>query len=259
MLPRWLLVAWISASALLAACDDGGAGVRDPDGLGGTLTVLAATSLAGAFEDIAAAFEREHPDVDVQVTTDGSAILATAIIEGGVPADVFASADDANLQRVVDAGLADDDAAETFVTNELQIVVGDGNPLGILALADLTDPDIVLTLCKAEVPCGRYARQAFEAAGLPVPPAGVEDKVSGVVTKVGLGEADAGLVYVTDVLAADEDVDGVDLAEDEQVVATYPASVLTEAPNPRAAEAFVAFLIGPAAQEILQGYGFGPP
>ena len=176
----------------------------------------------------------------------------------GRPADVFASADEANLQKVIDEGLAPADGGTIFVTNLLQIVVGEGNPLGIDDLEDLTDPDVSLSLCQEEVPCGKYAKQAFEAAGLPVPPAGQEDKVSGVLTKVMLGEADAGLVYVTDVLAA-EGVEGVDLADDEQVVATYPASVLTEAPNPEAAAAFVAFLTGAEAQGILEGYGFGLP
>jgi len=227
--------------------------------LEGTLTVLAATSLKGAFEDIEAAFEDEHPGVDVQVTTDGSANLATAIIEGGVPADVFASADEANLQKVIAEDLAAEGDAEVFVTNLLQIAVEEGNPLGIETLEDLSGPDVSLALCKEEVPCGSYAKKAFEAAGLPVPPAGVEDNVGGVVTKVSLGEADAGLVYVTDVMAADDDIDGVDLADDQQVVAAYPASVLTEAPNPEAAAAFVAFLTSRVAQEILGGYGFGSP
>ena len=134
--------------------------------LDGTLTVLAATSLKGAFEDVEAAFEEEHPDVDVQVTTDGSSNLATAIIEGGVPADVFASADEANLQKVIDEGLAEEGGAEVFVTSSLQIVVEEGNPLGIEDLEDLTDPSISLSLCKADVPCGSYAQKAFEAADL---------------------------------------------------------------------------------------------
>jgi len=262
-----VLSSLLPVALLLVACGgdepEGDRGTTSPSAgepaLDGTLTVLAATSLQDAFEDIEAAFEAEHPGVDVEVTTDGSANLATAIIEGGVPADVFASADEANLKKVVDEGLADEDDAAVFVTSLLQIVVGEGNPLGIEILEDLTDPEISLSLCKADVPCGSYAQQAFEAAGLPVPPAGLEDKVSGVVTKVSLGEADAGLVYVTDVLAAADDVDGVDLAEDEQVVATYPASVLTEAPNPEAAAAFVAFLGGSAAIEILEGHGFGLP
>ena len=243
---------------LLVACGGSGSDEAAGEELDGTLTVLAAASLKRAFEEIAAAFEDEHPGVDVEVTTDGSANLATAIIEGGVPADVFASADEANLDEVIDEGLAED-GARTFVTNALQIAVGEGNPLGIATLEDLTDPEVSLSLCKEEVPCGSYARRAFEAAGLAVPPAGLEESVGGVVTKVSLGEADAGLVYVTDVIAAGDDIDGVDLRDDEQVVATYPAAVLTEAPNPEAAEAFVAFLTSVAAQEILVGHGFGLP
>ena len=246
--------------AIAAGCGDDEPSTRSSDRpadeLDGDLTVLAATSLAGAFEDVEAAFEDAHPGVDVQITTDGSANLATAIIEGA-PADVFASADEANLQKVADEDLLDGEGT-TFVTNLLQIVVQEGNPLDIAGLADLVDAEVSLSLCQAEVPCGRYAQQAFEAAGLPVPPAGEEDKVSGVLTKVMLGEADAGLVYVTDVLAA-EDVEGVDLAEDEQVLARYPAAVLADAPNPDAAAAFLAFLTSAEAQEILEGYGFGIP
>ncbi|MFL6206179.1 MAG: molybdate ABC transporter substrate-binding protein [Acidimicrobiales bacterium] len=264
--PRALAV--LVAVALLVSCG-GDDTETDSEGstpatastqeLDGTLTVLAATSLQGAFADIEAAFEDAHPDVDVQVSTDGSANLATAIIEGGVPADVFASADEQNLERVVDAGLAEEGAAEAFVANRLQIVVEEGNPLGIESLEDLTDPDVSVSLCQPDVPCGRYAEAAFAAAGLAVPPAGEEDKVSGVVRKVALGEADAGIVYVTDVLAADDDVDGVDLADDEQVTATYPASVLSDAPNPTAARAFVAYLSGADAQEIFERYGFEVP
>jgi molybdate transport system substrate-binding protein len=249
----------LSLALLLGSCGDDRGPAEATGEVDGTLRVLAASSLRDAFEDVEAAFEAEHPGVDVHVTTDGSANLATAIIEGGVPADVFASADEVNLQRVSDAGLAASGTAEAFTTNRLQIAVGEGNPLGISALAELTDPRLALSLCKEPVPCGRYAREAFEAAGLPVPPAGLEEDVGGVVTKVSLGEADAGLVYVTDVLAADDDLDGVDLEQDEQVVATYPAAVLTEAPNPDAAQAFVAFLATATAQEILEGYGFGRP
>jgi molybdate transport system substrate-binding protein len=252
---RRILAAALPLAGVFAACgDDEPSATRDD-----TITVLAATSLKGAFEDIEAAFEEANPGVDVQITTDGSANLATAIIEGGVPADVFASADEANLQRVVDEGLAEDGAAEIFVTNRLQIAVEEGNPLGIATLEDLTEPDISLSLCKEDVPCGSYAKKAFEAAGLPVPPAGVEDNVGAVVAKVSLGEADAGLVYVTDVIAAGDDIDGIHLEEDEQVLATYPASVLAEAPNPEAAAAFVAFLTTAQAQEILEGRGFGLP
>jgi molybdate transport system substrate-binding protein len=262
-----VVAASILVPCLLGACGDDDADTGSADEttttaeapLEGTLTVLAAASLKGAFEDIEAAFEDEYPDVDVKVTTDGSANLATAIIEGGVPADVFASADEPNLQKVVDAGQATDGDGVIFVTNQLRIVVEEGNPLGIESLEDLSDPEISLSLCRPEVPCGSYATKAFEAAGLPVPPAGTEDQVSGVITKVSLGEADAGLVYATDVLAAEGAVDGVDLAADEQVEATYPAAALIEAPNPEAAAAFVAFLTASEAQAILEEHGFGLP
>jgi len=226
------------------------------DELEGTVTVLGAASLTDALAEVAEAFQAVHGGVEVELTFGGSSRLATSIVEG-VPADVFASADEANLQKVVDEGLAGG-TATVFATNVMQIVVGEGNPLGITGLEDLTGADVVLSLCKGDVPCGKYADQAFEHAGLEVPPAGEEDSVKGVLTKVMLGEADAGLVYVTDVLAA-TGVEGVDLAASQMVRATYPAAVLTDAPNPAAAAAFVAFLTGDEAQVILETYGFGRP
>lgn len=221
-----------------------------------SVTVVAASSLTGAFGEIAVAFEAGQPDVDVVLTFDGSATLATALIEGA-PADLFASADPANLARVAAEDRTAGDPV-VFATSVLQIVVPEGNPLGIDALDDLADPEVTLSLCGAEVPCGAYAAQAFAAAGLEVPAAGDQENVKGVLTQVQLGEADAGIVYRTDVLAADG-VHGVDLAPDEQVDATYPASVLADASNPEAAAAFLAFLTGDEAQAILRDHGFGPP
>ena len=253
---RPLVVAALALASIGCRDDvDPGPGPGAAPELEGDLLVLAATSLADGFDAVAVGFEDAHPDVHVQLTTDGSANLATAIIEGA-PGDVFASADEANLQRVADEGLVDGEGL-VFATNRLQIVVAEGNPLGITGLDDLSAPGIAVSLCQAEVPCGAYARQAFAAAGLPVPAAGEEDDVSGVLTKVMLGEADAGLVYLTDVLAA-EGVAGVDLAAGEGVLARYPAAVLREASNPHAAAAFVAFLQG-EGQEILMDHGFGVP
>ncbi len=226
------------------------------DDLSGTLTVVAGASLTDAFGEIEHTFEAAHTGVDVELTFDGSAKLATAIIEGA-PADLFASADEANLAKVVDEGLTSG-SPSVFATNVLQIVVPEGNPLGIQGLEDLTNPDLKLSLCAPEVPCGKYAAQAFEADGLDVPPAGNQENVKGVLTQVQLGEADAGIVYLTDVLAADG-VDGIDLAADRQVVAAYPASVLADASNPEAAAVFLAFLTGDEAQSILEDFGFGPP
>lgn len=256
-------VLWLALlAALLIGCGDDGdtadttTTTRVASALSGDLTVVAAASLSDAFDAIATAFEAEHEGVDVVLSFDGSAKLATAIVEGA-PADLFASADGANLTKVADEGLTSGESV-AFATNVLQIVVPGGNPLGIESLDDLTSPDVKLSLCGPVVPCGKYAAQAFEAAGLEVPPAGDQESVKGVLTQVQLGEADAGIVYLTDVLAA-EGVEGIDLAEDQQVVATYPAAVLADASNPEAAGAFLAFLTGDEARSILEDFGFGLP
>ena len=240
--------------ALVGACgtDGGEPATEAPEG---TVLVLAASSLTDAFAQVAAEVEAAHPGLEVELSFDGSSALATAVVEGGVPADVFASADQENAAKVVDAGLATD-APVPFASNRLQIVVAEGNPLGITGLADLAE--VTLALCDPEVPCGRYAREAFERAGLPTPPAGDQGNVKGVLTQVQLGEADAGIVYLTDVLGA-EGVEGVAVDEAAQVRATYPLVTLRDAPNPAGAEAFVAFLLGEEGQTILERFGFGPP
>jgi molybdate transport system substrate-binding protein len=217
--------------------------------------VLAASSLTESFGAIAEAFEAEHAGVDVELTFDASSALATQIAEG-VPADVFASADTANLEKVTSVGLGAG-ATTVFAGNRLQIVVPRGNPAGIRSLADMAGGKR-LALCAPEVPCGSYATQAFEQAGLERPDASHEENVRGVLTKVGLGEADAGLVYLTDVLT-NPDVESIDLPPEHQVVATYPATALRDAGSPAAAAAFVAFLTGKDAQAILEGYGFAAP
>ncbi len=258
-LPHRSLAGAVALALLLtaAACgDDDDAAAPPADEPQGTVTVLAASSLTESFEDIAAAFEGEHPDVDVQLSFDASSALATQIQEG-VPADVFASADGTNLAKVADAGLGAGEPV-VFATNRLQIAVPKGNPAGVEGLADLAAGGLRLALCAPEVPCGRYAAQAFAQAGLEVPSASQEENVRGVLTKVALGEADAGIVYVTDV-RTNGDVEGVDLPAAHQVVAAYPATVLRDAGDPEAAAAFLAFLSGQDAQAILRAAGFGEP
>ncbi|MEO7430366.1 MAG: molybdate ABC transporter substrate-binding protein [Acidimicrobiales bacterium] len=251
----------VAALVLFAGCGSDGSGRAATTGstavahATGTVQVLAASSLTDVSASLAAAFEAANPGAKVELTFDGSARLASEILEG-VPADVLVAADEASVERVTQAGAAAG-PRETVATNELQIVVPAGNPKGINGLRDLAK-GVIVALCRPEVPCGSYARQAFALAGVGVPSAGQEDSVRAVLAKVRLGEADAGVVYRTDVLSADG-VSGVDLAPGQQVRATYPATVLADAPNPRAASAFVEFLRGAAARRIFAAAGFGRP
>lgn len=242
------LLPWV-VPPLLAAAGACSSGVDDG---GGTLTVLAAASLRNGLEEVADRYEDLHPDVDVALSFDGSSALAAAIVEGA-PADVLVAADEATMQRVVDAGRVDGEV-QIVATNELQIAVAAGNPLGIDGLDDLDGASVAL--CQPQVPCGAYAARAFQLADLPPPVAGDERSVGGVLTRVQLGEADAGLVYVTDVLAA-ADVDGVPLRRPVQ--ARYPAAVLRDAGDPAAARAFVELLAGDVGRSVLRELGFGSP
>jgi molybdate transport system substrate-binding protein len=146
-----------------------------------------------------------------------------------------------------------------FATNRLQIVVAAGNPKGITGLADLVRPGLVVVLCGPAVPCGRYATQALQKAGVRVVPASQETDVKAVVSKVALGEADAGIVYVTDVKAGGAKVQGIAIPGNQNVVATYPIAVVKAASHGRAAQAFVDFVLSPQGQRILASFGFGGP
>ena len=219
-----------------------------------TVTVLAASSLTEAFATLASAFEQANPGVEVSLSFGGSAALAAQII-AGAPADVFAAADDATMAGVVDAGLAATPAH--FARNTLQIVTPRGNPAGVSALADFDDESLLIALCEPRVPCGAATAVVFATAGITPAPDTLEQDVRAVLTKVELGEADAGLVYRTDVLAAGDAVTGVDFAEAEAAVNHYPIAALTGAGG--APAAFVAFVRSAAGQRILSEAGFGAP
>lgn len=223
----------------------------------GRLTVFAASSLSSAFEDLVAEFEAAHPDADVVLNLGGSSSLARQIAEGA-PADVFATADGATMTRLAD-DLGEELDAQVFTTNRAQIVVAAGNPMGIDDVADLADPVVVVVSCAPEVPCGSYAEEVFARAGLEVTPRSLEENVKAVVSKVALGEADAGIVYVTDVIAAGDSVAGVALPDALNVVADYPIATVPGAPNAEAARAFVDFVLSPAGQRILTTHGFVTP
>ena len=225
-----------------------------------TLTVFAAASLTAAFTELGDAFTAENPDAEVTFNFAGSSDLVAQITEGA-PVDVFASADLANMAELMDAGLAglDGDDPVVFGTNLAEIIVEPGNPTGITVVADLADGDLVVVQCAPEVPCGSYAEQIFANAGVDVTPASFEENVKAVVTKVVLGEADAGIVYRTDVIAASADADGVTIGDDLNVVAEYPIVSIADAPNPVGARVFIEFVLSPAGRQILASYGFGSP
>jgi len=246
----------VLAMAALAGCAAPPA--EEPaDELSGTVIVLAAASLTETFELLEAAFEDAHPDVDVVFSFGGSSALAEQIVTGGVPADVFAAANESTMQTVSDAELAVD--PELFATNVLALAVPAGNPAGVAGLADLARGELAIALCDVAVPCGSATTQLLELAGVAAAPDTLEPDVKAVLTRIELGEADAGLVYVTDVVAAGDAVEAVEVPEAAEVINRYPIAALAEAPNPDAAAAFVAYVLGPAGRAALEAAGFGLP
>ena len=221
----------------------------------GPLTIFAAASLGAAFDELAEEFERRHPGVDVRpISYDGSSTLATQLIEGA-PADVFASADERSMQRVVDAGLVGQ--SRLFASNTLVIAVPAGNPAAIASVDDLDAPGLAVVLCAPEVPCGAASAALLDRNGVAVAAASLEQNVTAVLTKIAAGEADAGLVYATDVRRAD--VEAIEAAGAADVVNRYPVAALSEAANLRAAEAFVDFAVSARGRAVLERLGFGAP
>lgn len=222
--------------------------------LAGSITVFAGSSLTDAFKNAGDEITKTNPGVRFTFNFGSSSTLATQITNGA-PADVFASADDANMQKIVDAKLTDG-AAMPFAENRLQIAVAPGNPKRIAGLADLARPDVVLVLAAPTVPAGKYALESLTKAGVSAKPVSQEVDVRAVLTKVSLGEADAGIVYVTDVKSASGRVTGVDIPDQQQVIARYPIAVVKNSKNARLARGFVDYLLSPAGQSVLAEFGF---
>ncbi len=249
---RFVAAALAATTLAAASCgSDGPAADRS-----GTTTVFAAASLTTAFTELGEAFMAVNPDTEVTFSFAGSSELVAQIREGA-PADVFASADLVNMAALSDSGLTADDSA-IFATNVAEIIVAPGNPDEISGVADLANDDLVVVQCASEVPCGSYAEQVFANVGVAVTPSSYERNVNAVVTKVVLGEADAGIVYRTDVIAAGDDAEGVPIPEDVNVVARYPIALVADAPNAQGARSFVDFVLSAAGQAILVDVGFGP-
>lgn len=213
-----------------------------------TLTVFAAASLTELFTALEKRFESENPGIDVKVNFAGSSALAQQIAQGAT-ADVFAAADEDTLTRVADHL----DSPAVFATNHLTIAVPRGNPAKITGVADLTRPGVTVVVCAPQVPCGSATRKV--APGLS--PASEEQDVKAVLTKVAAGEADAGLVYVTDTRSGK--VERVDFPEAAAVVNKYPIALTKQAPNPALARRFVDLVLSPTGQNELARAGFGKP
>ncbi|WP_255560159.1 molybdate ABC transporter substrate-binding protein [Salinibacterium sp. M195] len=246
----------VVSALTLSGCSSsvsGSTASTQPGELQGTLTIFAAASLTESFTELAAIFGSDHPDVTIApISFDGSTTLATQIREGA-PADIFAAADGATMRSVSD--LLDGEAIP-FASNSLQIAVQPGNPLNISELADLSAPGVQLVLCAPQVPCGATAQTLLDREKIVVTPASEELNVKAVLTKVQLGEADAGLVYVTDIAAA-EAVEGINIPEADEAKSTYPLGILESSANPIVAEAFRDFVVSDRGQSVLSRYGFG--
>ncbi|MEG8280903.1 molybdate ABC transporter substrate-binding protein [Streptomyces sp. AHA2] len=259
---RTLPIAGGAAAVLLAlsACSSADtASDRGPSSseLSGSVTVFAAASLQESFEKLGATFEKRHPGTEITFSFGGSDSLAAGI-NSGAPADVFAAASPRTMALVADRKATAGTPA-TFVRNRLQIATLPGNPDRITSLRDLAKPGLKVVLCDRTVPCGAAAQKALRAGGLKVTPASYEQDVKSALTKVELKEADAAVVYRTDVRAAGDKVDGVDFPESADAVNDYPIALLEHARNPETAKAFIALVRSAEGQKVLSGAGFLKP
>lgn len=247
-------IAGIAALTLaLAGCSgsSSGSATASAESTQSTITISAAASLQRSFDEIAEKFQAAHPDTKINnISYDSSSTLATQIVEGA-KVDVFASADEKNMKTVTDAGLGKD--PKIFATNTLVIAVPADNPGDVKSLEDLSKVDTVL--CAEQVPCGAASKKLLANQGVTVNPSSLEQNVTSVLQKVAAGEADAGLVYATDV-AGDPDVKSIVPEGADEVVNLYPITALTETPG---AQEFVDFVQSEEGQAVLAEHGFGKP
>jgi molybdate transport system substrate-binding protein len=249
---RVAAAAAVVAVLLISAC--GGSG---GDSSNKKITVLAPSSLTEAFGELAKKFEASHNGTTVTISFAGSSALVTQVIEGA-PADVIATADESSLARLTEKSLLDGTPV-VFARNRLVILVAKGNPKAVTSLADLANPKLAVVVAAPQVPAGKYAAEALAKAGVKVTAKSQEENVKAVVTKVTAGEADAGIVYVTDVRAAASKAEGIPIPPEFNIVANYPIARLKSAANNPTAAAFVAYVQAPEAQTFLQAYGFSAP
>lgn len=260
----------VAAVTVLAGCAPG-LGTSDPVGVDpgaatttqnsdaleeGDLTVFAAASLTEALEELAVRFEEQHPEVEVVLNLGGSSALAQQVL-AGAPADVFAAAAEPPMATLAETGLVLEPVV--FATNTLQLAVPPGNPAGVGGLDDLARGGLRIALCDVSVPCGAASATLLEQEGVTAAADTLESDVKAVLTKVALGEVDAGLVYRTDVRSGGDAVEGIEVPAAASVVNRYPIAALADAPHPDAAAAFLAFATGADGRAVLDEFGFGAP
>jgi len=221
------------------------------------LTVLAASSLTEAFTTIGERFEADNPGVDVSISFGSSSTLATQVVDGAA-ADIIATASPGSIEPVVDAGMTASDPT-VFATNSVAVALPADNPAGIKDLADLQGSDVKVAVCVDTAPCGSVAADMFEAADLSVTPVTEEVDVKSVLAKVVAGEVDAGVVYVSDVLAAGDDVIAIEIPHSAVVTTDYLIAPLTTSADSTLANEFVAAVTSPDGQQVLTEAGFNAP
>jgi molybdate transport system substrate-binding protein len=232
------------------------AGEGSSASLSGNITVFAAASLTESFTEIGKQFEAANPGTKVTFSFGASSALAEQI-NAGAPADAFASASPKNMDQVVSAGGAS--GSKVFATNKMEIATPPNNPAHVASVDDLAKSSVKTALCQPQVPCGSVAQQVFTNAKITVKPVTLEPDVKSVLSKVQLGEVDAGMVYVTDVKAAGDKVKGVEIADDVNASTDYPIAALTKSGNAAVASAFVDMVLSPAGESVLTAAGFQAP
>jgi molybdate transport system substrate-binding protein len=247
---RW---ASLVAIAVVVGCGGGPSAARSSAPAPSNLVVFAAASLQPPFDKIAAQLKTSD-NISTTFNYAGTQTLTSQLTQGA-QADVFASADTAHMNTVQTAGLVAPGASKLFAHNRLEIAVAKGNPKGIHSLSDLARPGLVIVLADPSVPAGKYAQQALSKTGVSVKPASLELQVTAVLSKVALGEADAGIVYVSDIATSGR-VDGIAIPDGQNVIAEYPIATLKGASNSAGADKFIAYVLSSPGQAILLGAGF---
>lgn len=253
----------VSLSAIaLAGCGGGASTDGSPASDGAsdqkqTLTVFAAASLTSVYEELEKQFEKTHPGVDVVLTTGGSSDLVTQI-EQGAPADVLATADEKNMTKAEDGGLIAGKPT-LFATNELTIAVQPGNPDHIEKLADLSNPQMKVVRCAVPVPCGSVSDEVLKDAKVTFTPVSEENSVTDVLGKVASGEADAGLVYVTDIARSGGEAEGIAIPEAAGHRTNYPIAQVESSKQSELAKEFIELVLSDDGKKVLEDAGFGAP